>query len=96
MVIRRREGVLRKPSRWLSVLGVAALLTPLAACSSGGPAPKPTAPSVSPPVTGSVEQVAARLGCKPVIRTEAEELREGRCPTAAGEFHLKAWLPWPT
>jgi multiple sugar transport system substrate-binding protein len=35
MVIRRREGVLRKPSRWISVLGVTALLTPMAACSSG-------------------------------------------------------------
>src|SRR5919112_544093 len=35
MVIRRREGVLRKPSRWLSVLGATALLTPMAACSSG-------------------------------------------------------------
>jgi multiple sugar transport system substrate-binding protein len=35
MMIRRRTGVSRRPSRWTSAIGVAALLTSLAACSSG-------------------------------------------------------------
>jgi multiple sugar transport system substrate-binding protein len=35
MRIERRTGVSRRPSRWVSVIGAAALLTSLAACSSG-------------------------------------------------------------
>ena len=35
MMIDRRAGVFRRPSRWISVIGATALLTSLAACSSG-------------------------------------------------------------
>jgi hypothetical protein len=63
----------------------------LAGCSSSDAEPaaaeKPR-PSMSPPVTGSVEQVAARLDCKPSIRTDADELRQGICETAGGEFSV--------
>lgn len=62
--------------------------TTLAGCADSGtePAAAAPSPSVSPPVTGSVEQVAARLDCKPEIRTDADELRQGMCDTAAGQF----------
>lgn len=35
MTIQRRPGVTRRPSRWTAVVGAAALITSLAACSSG-------------------------------------------------------------
>lgn len=63
----------------------------LAGCSSSDADPKTAAspsPSESPPVTGSVEQVAARLDCKPVIRTDADELRQGVCGTGDSEFSV--------
>ena len=63
----------------------------LAGCSNSDAAPKTASsprPSVSPPVTGSVEQVAARLDCKPQIRTDADELRQGICGTGNAEFSV--------
>ncbi|MFG1921677.1 hypothetical protein [Cryptosporangium sp. NPDC048952] len=73
----------------------------LTGCSSSEAKPAAPSPSVSPPVTGTVEQIAAHLGCKPEIHTDAEQLREGRCGTGANVFSVttfpaekykQAWL----
>jgi hypothetical protein len=64
----------------------------LAGCggTSESPAEPAAAPSPSLPaaVAGTVEQVAAKLGCTPEIRTEADELREGACATPDAEFKI--------
>lgn len=79
----------------LALVGVAAL----SACSNGeasdvdtvaatSSAEPSASPSVPVAVTGTVEQIAARLGCTPTIRTDADELRQGDCDTDVGEFSV--------
>ena len=75
----------------LALVGIATLAgcgSATASSSIGTAATHPasTGPAVPTAVAGTVEQVAARLGCTPEIRTEAEELREGVCATADGQF----------
>ncbi|WP_218617678.1 hypothetical protein [Cryptosporangium aurantiacum] len=72
-------------------LGALVVLLALGACGSpDAQSSEPTAaassPSPPPVATGTVEQLAARLGCQPQIRTEAAELRQGVCRAATGEF----------
>lgn len=69
------------------LLAVALLGGVLAGCSSEDPEPAASpSPSVSPPVTGTVEQIASRLDCTPEIRVQAAELRQGMCGTEDALF----------
>ncbi|WP_344652325.1 hypothetical protein [Cryptosporangium japonicum] len=73
--------------RHSEVLAVALLGGVLAGCSGAEPEPTSSpSPSVSPPVTGTVEQIASRLDCTPEIRIQAEELRQGMCGTGDALF----------
>ncbi|MFG2195980.1 hypothetical protein [Streptomyces sp. NPDC048639] len=61
-----------------------------AGCGDGGgtasadrPEHKPSPVAPAPP---DVEKIADRTGCTAEIRTEADELREGVCRTAQGEY----------
>jgi hypothetical protein len=45
-----------------------------------------TAAKAGPPLT--IEQLAAKTGCKPKIQTEAAELRQGYCPTSSGSRYF--------
>lgn len=89
----------RRSSR--RAVALAALLTavalPLAtACTAGSETAKKASPSASesmPPVPvaavvapAKVEVIAKLTGCQVTIRTDAEELREGVCRTAEGDY----------
>ncbi|MEU6271445.1 hypothetical protein ABZ871_03295 [Streptomyces populi] len=67
---------------------VAALLA-LTGCGGGsddkGAAAKETVP---PTATGSLEELAAEVKCKPSIQTDADEIRQGVCKIGAGKFIL--------
>ncbi|MEV4393966.1 hypothetical protein [Nonomuraea sp. NPDC049607] len=70
-------------------LAALALLAGLvAACSSGGgsAAPGPSAPRAAAPQT--VEQLAAKVGCKPRMQVDAAEIRTGYCRTPDGQFFV--------
>ncbi|MEU6729112.1 hypothetical protein ABZ917_35865 [Nonomuraea wenchangensis] len=53
--------------------------------SGGGPAGAGGRAAAAPP---SVEQLAAKVGCKPRIQVDAAELRTGYCRTPDGEFFV--------
>ncbi|WP_020540714.1 hypothetical protein [Nonomuraea coxensis] len=53
--------------------------------SGGGPAVAGGRAGAAPP---SVEQLAAKVGCKPRIQVNAAELRTGYCRTPDGEFFV--------
>ncbi|MEV0626996.1 hypothetical protein ACI2LC_02405 [Nonomuraea wenchangensis] len=53
--------------------------------SGGGPAGAGGRAGAAPP---SVEQLAAKVGCKPRIQVDAAELRTGYCRTPDGEFFV--------
>ncbi len=90
----------QQPQRQPSRRGVAfaALLTavalPLAtACTSDDSAKKASASESAPPAPvaavvapAKVEVIAELTGCEVKIRTDAKELREGVCQTAAGDY----------
>ncbi|MBG0829789.1 hypothetical protein HS041_18655 [Planomonospora sp. ID67723] len=75
----------------IAALALAAVFS--AACSSaaGSPAEEhgQAAPQGKPP---TVEELAAKVGCEPVIQIEAAELRQGHCRTPAGEFFLTTFV----
>jgi hypothetical protein len=89
--------VVRKLTRGAALAVTLAVLPLMAACSGGGADDKadkaadksaddgssPVAAVVAP---AKVEVLAQLTGCKVKIRTEAEELREGVCHTAAGDY----------
>ncbi|MHC5903003.1 hypothetical protein ACVNF4_03675 [Streptomyces sp. S6] len=54
-----------------------------AAKASGGTAPAAAAQVVAP---AKVEIIAGMTGCTPSIRIQADELREGSCRTAQGNY----------
>ncbi|MDX2938174.1 hypothetical protein [Streptomyces ipomoeae] len=92
--------MVRKLTRGAALAVTLAVLPLMAACSGGGADDKtdkadkaadksaddgssPVAAVVAP---AKVEVLAQLTGCKVKIRTEAEELREGVCHTAAGDY----------
>jgi hypothetical protein len=72
----------------LTGAAVAALLA-LTGCGGGsdgkGAAAKETVP---PTATGSLEDLAAEVKCKPSIQTDADEIRQGVCAISTGKFIL--------
>lgn len=58
-------------------------LTACAASQAGGSA---DGAAYGPPPT--VEQLAAKAGCTPKIQVDAEDLRQGHCHTAIGDFFI--------
>lgn len=85
--------MVRKLTRGAALAASLAVLPLMAACSGGGGGDKaadkatdessPVAAMVAP---AKVEVIAQLTGCKVKIRTEAEELREGVCHTADGDY----------
>ncbi|KUO13193.1 hypothetical protein [Streptomyces sp. DSM 15324] len=63
---------------------VAALV--LAGCASGSQGKAEVA--VPTAATGSLEHLAAEVDCTPDMQTDADELRQAICKTAAGKFLL--------
>ncbi|WAU83253.1 hypothetical protein O1Q96_28340 [Streptomyces sp. Qhu-G9] len=81
--------------RGAALVGTLALLPLATACSGDGDGSAEskqtktsarTAPSAGVVAPAKVEVIAALTGCKVKIRTDAEELREGVCRTAAGDY----------
>ncbi|MDX3381121.1 hypothetical protein PV682_06605 [Streptomyces niveiscabiei] len=68
----------------LAALAAVAALT-LAGCGSGG---DDKADAVPVAATGSLEQLAAKVDCKPNMQTDADELRQAICKTGDGKFIL--------
>ncbi|MET9893797.1 hypothetical protein ABZZ47_27010 [Streptomyces sp. NPDC006465] len=72
----------------LAGAAVAALLA-LTGCGGGsddkGAGAKETVPATA---TGSLEDLAAEVKCKPDIQTDADEIRQGVCKISAGKFIL--------
>ena len=86
--------MVRKLTRGAALAVTLAVLPLTAACGGGGDDDKaadrstgdessPVAAVVAP---AKVEVIASLTGCKVKIRTEAEELREGVCRTAEGDY----------
>ncbi|MEU2335057.1 hypothetical protein ABZ770_19435 [Streptomyces sp. NPDC006654] len=83
-------------ARGAAVAGSLALLPLTAACGGGGDEgaegePSAGASTVSAQQAGvvapaKVEVIAGLTGCTATIRVQAEELREGSCHTAAGDY----------
>ncbi|MEU1385181.1 MULTISPECIES: hypothetical protein [unclassified Nonomuraea] len=73
-------------------LAVLALLAGLvAACSAGGGSGGPAAAGQNAPRAAApqtVEQLAAKVGCKPRMQVDAAEIRTGYCRTADGQFFV--------
>ncbi|MFI6496395.1 hypothetical protein [Nonomuraea typhae] len=62
-----------------------------AACSPGGGGGSGgyvAAAGNAKPVAQTVEQLAAKVGCRPKIQVDAAELRQGHCKTRDGEFFI--------
>jgi hypothetical protein len=86
--------VVRKLTRGAALAVTLAVLPLMAACGGGGDddkaADKPPGDESSPVAAvvapAKVEVIASLTGCKVKIRTEAEELREGVCRTAEGDY----------
>ncbi|SEG32340.1 hypothetical protein SAMN05444920_102582 [Nonomuraea solani] len=76
-------------------LAAFALLAGLVAgCSSGGwsdyvAAGKTQQPPNATPLT--VEQISTKVGCKPKIQVEGDEIRTAYCKTAEGEFFVNTF-----
>ncbi|MEU9138311.1 hypothetical protein AB0D33_20520 [Streptomyces sp. NPDC048404] len=67
----------------------AAALLALTGCGGGSDgkdaAAKQTVPATA---TGSLEELAAEVKCKPSIQTDADEIRQGVCKISTGKFIL--------
>lgn len=84
-------------------LAASALLVGLvAACSpgsgSGGAAAAPIAGGADEPIPDpteltvfTVEQIAAKVGCKPRIQLDAKDIRTGFCKTKDGQFFVNTF-----
>jgi hypothetical protein len=78
------------------VAGAAVALLALTGCGgSGGNGDagskadsKNAAAEVPATATGSLEELAADVKCKPDIQTDADEIRQGVCKVSAGKFIL--------
>ncbi len=68
----------------------AVALLALTGCSGGDSDSAATAIDATPvAATGSLEQLASRAGCKPIMQIDADELRQAACKTTAyGKFLL--------
>ncbi|GAX50857.1 hypothetical protein [Streptomyces olivochromogenes] len=73
----------------LAVVAAAALLA-LTGCggSGGGGAKSDSAGQVPATATGSLEDLAAEVKCKPDIQTDADEIRQAICKNTDGKFVL--------
>lgn len=73
----------------LAVVAVAALLA-LTGCggSGGGGTKSDSADRVPATATGSLEDLAAEVKCKPDIQTDADEIRQAICKNTDGKFVL--------
>jgi hypothetical protein len=70
-----------------------AALVLVAGCGANDP-PKVAAnpsPSLYQNAVLSAEDLAAKLGCKPELRTKAAELRQGICKTADGNYAVTSF-----
>ncbi|MFE0683365.1 hypothetical protein ACFW17_21470 [Streptomyces sp. NPDC058961] len=63
------------------VLGVLVAAAVVTGCGSSSPRPAPTA-------SGTLEQLAARADCTPVVSTDSAELRQANCTTKDGRYVL--------
>ncbi|MEU9917213.1 hypothetical protein [Streptomyces sp. NPDC051001] len=70
-----------------SMLAVAAAALVLTGCGSGGDDDKAAVPQTA---TGSLEHLAAEVGCDPTIQIDADEIRQASCrkSDADGKFIL--------
>ncbi|MER6185174.1 hypothetical protein [Streptomyces sp. NPDC001652] len=70
-----------------SMLAVAAAALVLTGCGSGGDDDKAAVPETA---TGSLEHLAAEVGCDPTIQIDADEIRQASCrkSEADGKFIL--------
>jgi hypothetical protein len=70
-----------------SILAAAAAALVLAGCGSGGDDDKAAVPETA---TGSLEHLAAEVGCDPTIQIDADEIRQASCrkSDADGKFIL--------
>ncbi|MFG2448710.1 hypothetical protein ACGFSG_04990 [Streptomyces sp. NPDC048512] len=74
--------------RLLAGAAVAVLLT-LTGCGGGSDDKASTARETVPATaTGSLEDLAAEVKCRPDIQTDADEIRQGVCKVDAGKFIL--------
>jgi hypothetical protein len=83
----------------LAMAGVVGVVLALSGCGSGGEEAMPeTAPETA---TGSLEQLASEVNCRPDIQTDAAEIRQAICENGDGKFILatfatdqgqRAWL----
>ncbi|MFF2132457.1 hypothetical protein ACFVW1_45415 [Streptomyces olivochromogenes] len=73
----------------LAVVAAAALLA-LTGCggSGGGGTKSDSAGQVPATATGSLEDLAAEVKCKPDIQTDADEIRQAICKNTDGKFVL--------
>ncbi|MFF3581023.1 hypothetical protein [Streptomyces mirabilis] len=73
----------------LAVVAAAALLA-LTGCggSDGGGTRSDSADRVPATATGSLEDLAAEVKCKPDIQTDADEIRQAICKNTNGKFVL--------
>jgi hypothetical protein len=73
----------------LAVVAAAALLA-LTGCggSDGGGTKSDSADRVPATATGSLEDLAAEVKCKPSIQTDADEIRQAICKNPDGKFVL--------
>ncbi|MET7352025.1 hypothetical protein [Streptomyces mirabilis] len=73
----------------LAVVAAAALLA-LTGCggSDGGGTKNDSADRVPATATGSLEDLAAEVKCKPDIQTDADEIRQAICKNTNGKFVL--------
>ncbi|MFF4538483.1 hypothetical protein [Streptomyces aureus] len=72
----------------LAGAAVAALVA-LTGCGGGSDGKDATAKQTVPPTaTGSLEELAAEVKCKPSIQTDADEIRQGVCKIGSGKFIL--------
>ncbi|MGW1497040.1 hypothetical protein ACWCQW_00350 [Streptomyces mirabilis] len=73
----------------LAVVAAAALLA-LTGCggSGGGGTKSDSADRVPATATGSLEDLAAEVKCKPDIQTDADEIRQAICKNTDGKFVL--------
>ncbi|MCX4761452.1 hypothetical protein OG562_10755 [Streptomyces sp. NBC_01275] len=75
-----------KVTRPMLAAAAAAAALMLAGCGSGGS--QKAEVSVPVTATGSLEHLAAEVKCTPNMQTDADELRQAICKTAAGKFLL--------
>jgi hypothetical protein len=86
---RKETTVTRSRLRPLCTVAAALVSALLVGCSaeSAQPASKASPSTVSqPPAPAKVEVIASLTDCKPKIRIEADQLREGACRTARGDW----------